>query len=735
MKLVTITWILCLLFLSITIGKANEINPSPDSELHIFSRQEQEWIKDNPKIPFTGDPNWLPYEAFTEDGVYIGIVADHLKIIEHKTGLKFSPIPVTNWTESLRIANQGNVWMISGDAADTILNKAFIPVQTYSQNPIVIVMGYQHNYVERLDEIKGKRIAIIKDYGYTADIFNTYPNYNFIEVENIQEGLNGVVDGTFDAILATMALASYHIAEMGLHNIKVVGKTPIVMDLTLFVAKEQVLLQSIIRKALQSISIAESQDILQSWIRREYVEKTDYRLVIEVTLSLVLILVIILIWNRRLQREIRLRIQSDKALRHTQNELSEAQHLAKVGSWIFHVMSRKFTCSDETCRIFEIDHKYAELTYDTYLNTIHPDDRRMVYSSYINARKKKQSYRIQHRLLLANGKTKWIEQRGEFPEIEGHENQYIRGTVQDISQHIDIELRLKKSNDKFQALTETTRDFVWEITADYEYTYCSPQVTDIFGHTPDDLLEESFTVLRATEEAERIITVFRTAGEKKEPVKNLETVCYTKEGMRIVTETSAQPYFSESGKLLGYRGIDRDITDRKRTEEKLKQLATHDALTGLYNRRILEQRIVEDIERSARYERQLSVLMLDIDHFKVINDTYGHQVGDAVLRGYSEVLQDTIRQTDYAARYGGEEFVIILMEVAQKEAKEMAERLREKVADHPIQLGNGKDLHVTSSIGIATFPEHGKSWEGLLHAADSAMYTAKKMGRNKVIIS
>ncbi|MCP4997098.1 MAG: transporter substrate-binding domain-containing protein, partial [Gammaproteobacteria bacterium] len=166
---------------------------------------EARWLKDHTVVAFTGDPNWLPYEAFLEDGSFIGIVADHLKLIEGQTGLRFKPIPVASWTESQRMATEGKVSVISGDAADTILNKGFNPVDTYSQNPIVIIMNSQQNYVERLEKIKGRKIAIIKDYGYTADIYRHYPDFSFIEVENIQQGLEGVSQGKLDAMLATMA--------------------------------------------------------------------------------------------------------------------------------------------------------------------------------------------------------------------------------------------------------------------------------------------------------------------------------------------------------------------------------------------------------------------------------------------------------------------------------------------------------------------------------------------------
>jgi len=296
-----------------------------------LTEAEESWIKNNPVISFTGDPNWLPYEAFNKDGRYIGIVSDYLKLIEQKSGLTFKPLPVSSWTESLQVATEGKVSVISGDSADDILNQTFNPVDAYSHNPIVIIMHSEQNYVEKLQELKGKKIAIIKDYGYTADIYKQYPDFKFIEVENIQEGLEGVSQGRFDTMLATMALASYHITDMGIHNIKVVGKTPIIMDLTLFVDKAQPLLHSIINKSLNSIENIESQTILQKWGKSQYVEKINYQLILQVTTLLLIILALSIFWNRKLQNEIKSRLQIEADLRKSDERYKNFDKHSKEG--------------------------------------------------------------------------------------------------------------------------------------------------------------------------------------------------------------------------------------------------------------------------------------------------------------------------------------------------------------------------------------------------------------------
>ncbi|MCU7852152.1 MAG: diguanylate cyclase [Candidatus Thiodiazotropha sp. (ex Monitilora ramsayi)] len=175
-----------------------------------------------------------------------------------------------------------------------------------------------------------------------------------------------------------------------------------------------------------------------------------------------------------------------------------------------------------------------------------------------------------------------------------------------------------------------------------------------------------------------------------------------------------------------------DISARIATEERLKQQATHDPLTGLYNRKALEERLTREIARCVRYNHRLSIFMLDIDHFKQINDQYGHQIGDTVLTNLTTLFERSVRKSDYAARYGGEEFVIVLSETTLDQAKDLAERLRQQIADHSIRLEDNEEIQLTISIGVATYPDHADSWKALLKAADMAMYAAKKAGRNQV---
>jgi len=202
------------------------------------------------------------------------------------------------------------------------------------------------------------------------------------------------------------------------------------------------------------------------------------------------------------------------------------------------------------------------------------------------------------------------------------------------------------------------------------------------------------------------------------------------------TSSGRKFWASLSGQRLRFAGDDAllaaivDVTAQRHAREDLLVQATRDALTGVFNRRYVENVLSKEVERAGRHGRPLAVAILDADNFKRINDTRGHQTGDEVLRAITERCRNTLRSHDVFGRYGGEEFVIVFPETNLDEAGLVAERLRAAVADEPFKVGDDT-LGVTVSIGLAAYTP-GHDMDKLLQRADAALYTAKQNGRNLV---
>jgi diguanylate cyclase (GGDEF)-like protein len=213
------------------------------------------------------------------------------------------------------------------------------------------------------------------------------------------------------------------------------------------------------------------------------------------------------------------------------------------------------------------------------------------------------------------------------------------------------------------------------------------------------------------------------------PLKSGETVL----GTLVLGARTARAYQGDAVRQLEVVAMQAgDALLRARLFEATERLATTDGLTGLVNHRTFQVRLDEHLAAAQRYGKKLSVLLTDIDHFKSVNDTYGHPVGDLVLRGVAKILQKEARTTDVAARYGGEEFALVMPETDLPGALKTAERIREKVAAAVFRTEQG-ELRVTLSVGVATFPEDGTAKAALIELADGGLYHAKRHGRNQSV--
>jgi diguanylate cyclase (GGDEF)-like protein/PAS domain S-box-containing protein len=182
-------------------------------------------------------------------------------------------------------------------------------------------------------------------------------------------------------------------------------------------------------------------------------------------------------------------------------------------------------------------------------------------------------------------------------------------------------------------------------------------------------------------------------------------------------------------------GIGTDVTQRKKAEQRLTELATRDELTGLFNRRKIMEILKMEIDRVARYHEPLTLCLVDIDHFKQVNDVHGHNAGDIVLKRIADAIREGIRKTDSVGRYGGEEFCIVLPHTAIPQARLILERLRQTISSMTFLLDSGAGIRITISLGLAQYTFGIRETRQLINIADTALYRAKQSGRNRLCTS
>jgi diguanylate cyclase (GGDEF)-like protein/PAS domain S-box-containing protein len=264
--------------------------------------------------------------------------------------------------------------------------------------------------------------------------------------------------------------------------------------------------------------------------------------------------------------------------------------------------------------------------------------------------------------------------------------------------------------------------------ADNPIVYVNPAFEQITGFTAQEVLGHNPRFLLGDDREqlglEEIRAALRVQGEGHAVLRN-----YRKDGSPFWNELSLSPVRDESGRVTNFVGILNDITERKRYEEQLEFQANHDGLTGLPNRNLLVDRISQALSYASRYRQQAAVLFVDLDHFKFINDSLGHDAGDRLLKIAAERIRQCVRAIDTVARQGGDEFVVVLPDLTKGEdAADLARRIQYGIGQ-PFAI-NGHDLVVTCSTGISIYPKDGEDAQTLLKNADAAMYRAKEQGRN-----
>jgi len=223
--------------------------------------------------------------------------------------------------------------------------------------------------------------------------------------------------------------------------------------------------------------------------------------------------------------------------------------------------------------------------------------------------------------------------------------------------------------------------------------------------------------------------------QQKGCVRYDDMVLETSDGRRSEVEFVSNVYSVDHTKVIQCNI--RDITERKELEEKLKTLASHDELTGCINFRSTMEFSEKEIARSQRYQKQFSMIMIDIDDFKRKNDEYGHQAGNDILVAFADVIKNSLRNTDTVGRYGGEEFIVILPETDAQHALILLERIRNKLEQTKItspHLDNAKEVPLKFSAGIAVFPHNAEDLKELIWVADNALLQAKREGKNRVVL-
>jgi len=562
---------------------------SKKSISHNLIKEEITYLKNKKTIKMCVLPNWLPFEQIDKNGKHKGIGADFMKIISKYIDTPIKLIPTDEWSQSLQ-----NIRDRKCDILPVAMN---IPSRRDSMNftkpyvtePFVIATKDSEQFIKDSKSISNKKIGVVKSYAFIEVLKQKNPSIDIVDVENTKEGLEKVSNGELYGYIDTMPTIGYGIQKHSMLDLKIAGKLEFDMTLSIASRNDEPILNSIMQKALDSISEEERRTIIGKWIEIKVAQEFNYKLLWQISALFLLIVLIISYKNR--------------AITKVNKELVSAKY--KI------------------------------------------EEQQSMVDKYV--------------LILTTDK---------------------RGIITD-------------ANEAFCKATGYTKD-------------------DLVGNTHSIMNHPYMT-------KEYFKKLWKTIKTNRTWINEITN--YTKTKDTIYLNTYIEPIFSNNTKI-GYRAIYEDITDKKRVEE----LSITDALTGLYNRLKLDDILFIEIEKYKRYKTKFSIIILDIDDFKSVNDIYGHDIGDNVLKKVSQVLKNTIRVTDVVGRWGGEEFVVICENTDIDSAYVAAEHIRRYIEN----TKHDKVGKKTVSIGVAEF-EDDDTLSTIFKKADEALYEAKHSGKNRVV--
>lgn len=439
-----------------------------------------------------------------------------------------------------------------------------------------------------------------------------------------------------------------------------------------------------------------------------------------------LFLGVILLLNTRHRRQL---TEKSDELERSQERLSDAQRIAHMGSWSRDFESGATFWSKEARMVLGLDASQEALKH--YETLIHPDDIEKVTETVAVAYHQGGNYQCDHRIRFQNSQEKYIRLAGQVFLGDGNSPVREIGTVQDITDRKLAEFAYQRSEERMRSILDAAPYpiLIIELTDDYPILYANRNAYALFGISESLSNDEIKSAELWAEPDAR--TEFVNAVINNSRVFETEMVMRNSHGNTF--------WASLTGSCLEFGGIDSlfistmDITDRKRIHQELERLATTDSLTGIYNRRSFFEFAYKEMRRSVRYKQPFAVMMMDIDNFKAVNDNYGHKFGDNVLRRFTDVVRDSLREEDLLGRLGGEEFCSILVASEEHGGYVVAERIRRRWQEE-IFYHQERQLNFTVSIGVSTMISDDETVDDVLERADAGLYSAKRSGRNCVIV-
>jgi diguanylate cyclase (GGDEF)-like protein/PAS domain S-box-containing protein len=419
---------------------------------------------------------------------------------------------------------------------------------------------------------------------------------------------------------------------------------------------------------------------------------------------------------------------AEEKLRKSEASLAEAQRIARLGNWEYDLKTGEVLWSDETFRIYGYEPQEFVPSFEKLMEVVHPDDRDLVRQNLDGALYEGEPYEFEHRIVRPSGEERVVHRQAQVYSDEEGQPQRMVGTVHDITEQKRAEEALTESEERFRSAFENAPIGVALVGLDRRHLRVNQAFCEMLGYSEEALLEKPHPEIVHPDDRDESSVRLQQALDGGPESYTFERRYVHADGHAVWNLSSVSLVRDSRGEPSHLVCLHQDITERKELEERLEHQAFYDSLTELPNRALLLDRLAHALAQTSREDGPVAVLLLDLNHFKMVNDSLGHDAGNTVLVEVAERMRASVRPGDTVGRIFGDEFAVLLgAPSGMDEARRVAERIQERLQE-PFEV-EGQEVIVSPSIGITLSESAQDRPEEVLRRADLAMYTAKKRGK------
>mgnify|MGYP000013955319 FL=1 len=681
-----------------------------------LNKKEREWLQENPIIRLGIDRNFAPYEWIDDSGHYDGITADYIKLFELRLGVKFKAIKdKESWHDVLEGAKSGEMDMLSC-LVKTAEREVYLNFsEPYLTSSAVIITEQSNGYIGQLKHLEGKQLAIQKGH-YTQELLTKdYPKIKIISTENIKEALQMVSEGEAYAYVGDVTSASYVMKKEGFLNLVFSGPTPYKSQYRFAAHKSNAILTSIMNKTLATITQHEKDSIYNHWRALKITQGVSGEIISRYVLGIVCLFLLFTYWIFRLRKSARAVKASEAKLQLILDTEPECVKVVDADGRLVQM---------NPAGLKMIDVEDAEQLIGQKVEQLVVAEHRAAYNEMNQRVLKGESCTLEFQIQGLAGSLIWVDTHA-VPLIDEDDVVSVISITRDITQ--------RKKNEEQQKIAamvyQNSSEGMLVTDSENIIIAINPAFSRITGYSFDEVIGEKPRFLKSGLQDD---SFYQAMWKSINDTGHWEGEIWNKhkQGYEYAEWLIINTIYTKDGSVAQHVALFSDITEKKKAEQVIWHQANYDALTRLPNRSMFMDRLKQDIKFAARTQKPLAVIFLDLDHFKEVNDTLGHDLGDELLCIAAKRLKACVRDSDTVARLGGDEFIVVLPELDDVNSVErIAQNILQELST--VFLLAKEQAYVSASLGIALYPDDGLNPDDIIKHADQAMYLSKDLGRSR----